>query len=139
MIMMRICSPVPGFTMMRNGAFGAGIYGACGRGLDRRFMVTLHNRQIGLMGGEPAANTLADMNAAQMKRNGKALDAAVHEDPHQTTGKARMEHLSTCYAASNTRDDGIGDPADTRNALGMAITSALAPPLGAPCHGALSP
>jgi|SRR6056297_3227557 len=116
MIMMKICSPVPGFTAMRIVSFGAGIYGACGRAFDGRFMITLHNRQIGLMGGEPAANTLVDMNAAQMKRNGEAWEAAVQKDPHETTGKARMEHLSTFYVAS-----------------------ALTPPLGASDHGALRP
>ncbi|RBI72710.1 hypothetical protein DQW77_10215 [Roseovarius sp. TE539] len=137
MIMVKICSPVPGFATMRNGAFGAGIHGVCGRAFDGRFVVPLPNSQIGLMAGEPAANTKADVNAAQTRRNGKALNAAVQKDPHETTGKARMEQLSTCYAAPDTRDAGIGDPAYTRNALGRAITGALTPPLGVPGHGAL--
>ena len=55
----------------------------------------------------------------------------------ETTGKAYMEQLSAYYATSHLWDDGIIDPVDTRNALGMAITSALNAPLGTPGYGVL--
>ncbi|MEQ8294767.1 MAG: carboxyl transferase domain-containing protein [Roseovarius sp.] len=137
MIMAMTCSHVPKFTVMCNGSFGAGNYGMCGRAFDGRFMFAWPNSQIGVMGGEQAANTLADVKAAQMKRNGEEVDDTVLEELRETTGRAYMEQLSAYYATSHLWDDGIIDPVDTRNALGMAITSALNAPLGTPGYGVL--
>jgi len=135
MIMAQSCSHVPKFTVMCHGSFGAGNYGMCGRAFDGRFLFTWPNHQIGVMGGEQASKTLADVKAAQMKRNGEAVDEAVIEELRQTTRAAYMEQVSAYYATSQIWDDGILDPVDTRNALGMAITASLNAPLAAPGYG----
>jgi len=70
MIMAQSCSHVPKFTIMCNGSFGAGNYGMCGRAFDGRFLFTWPNHQIGVMGGDQAANTLADVKASQIRREG---------------------------------------------------------------------
>jgi len=135
MIMAQSCSPVPKFTVMCNGSFGAGNYGMCGRAFDARFLFSWPNHQIGVMGGDQAANTLAEVKANQMRRNGGTVDKAEIERLWEDTRKAYQEQLSAYYSTSELWDDGIIDPLDTRNALGIAISASLNAPLGPSGYG----
>jgi 3-methylcrotonyl-CoA carboxylase beta subunit len=135
MIMAQSCSRVPKFTVMCNGSFGAGNYGMCGRAFDGRLLLTWPNHQIGVMGGEQAANTLAEVKINQMKRNGGTVDKAEIDQLWNVTRKAYQEQLSAYYSTSELWDDGIIDPADTRNALGIAISASLNAPLGEAGYG----
>ena len=135
MIMAQSCSRVPKFTVMCNGSFGAGNYGMCGRAYDGRLLFAWPNHQIGVMGGEQAANTLAEVKLNQMKRGGDAVDRALVERVREETLAAYQEQLSAYYSTSELWDDGIIDPVDTRNALGVAISASLNAPLGEPGYG----
>jgi 3-methylcrotonyl-CoA carboxylase beta subunit len=135
MIMAQACSHVPKFTVMCNGSFGAGNYGMCGRAFDGRFLFAWPNHQIGVMGGDQAANTLAEVKLNQMKRNGGAVDQDEIDRVWDVTRQAYQEQLSAYYSTSQLWDDGIIDPADTRNALGIAISASLNAPLGTPGYG----
>jgi 3-methylcrotonyl-CoA carboxylase beta subunit len=135
MIMAQSCSRVPKFTVMCNGSFGAGNYGMCGRAFDGRFLFAWPNHQIGVMGGEQAANTLADVKVRQMEREGLAVDHAVVDKLWEETRAAYVEQLSAYYSTSQIWDDGVIDLIDTRNALGVAITASLNAPLGEPGYG----
>jgi 3-methylcrotonyl-CoA carboxylase beta subunit len=135
MIMAQSCSHVPKFTVMCNGSFGAGNYGMCGRAFDGRFLFTWPNHQIGVMGGDQAANTLAEVKLNQMKRNGGAVDQTVVDQLWEDTRKAYQEQLSAYYSTSELWDDGMLDPVDTRNALGIAISAALNAPLDKAGYG----
>jgi 3-methylcrotonyl-CoA carboxylase beta subunit len=135
MIMALACSHVPKFTVMCHASFGAGNYGMCGRAYDGRFLFTWPNHQIGVMGGEQAANTLVEVKLRQMERNGEPADAAVLDDVYRTTMKAYEEQISAYHSTSELWDDGIIDPVDTRNALGIAISAALNAPFGEPGYG----
>ncbi|HHZ07738.1 MAG TPA: methylcrotonoyl-CoA carboxylase, partial [Rhizobiales bacterium] len=128
MIMAQSCSAVPKFTVMCNGSFGAGNYGMCGRAFDGRFLFTWPNHQIGVMGGDQAASTLAEVKLNQMKRAGQ-VDQAEVDRVWEETRKAYQEQLSAYYSTSQLWDDGIIDPVDTRNALGIAISASLNAPL----------
>ena len=129
MIMAQSCSRVPKFTVMCHGSFGAGNYGMCGRAFDARFLFSWPNHQIGVMGGEQAARTLAEVKMRQLEREGRALDKAVIDGVYQDTLKAYQEQLSAYYSTSELWDDGIINPVDTRNALGVAISASLNAPL----------
>lgn len=135
MIMAQSCSRVPKFTVMCHGSFGAGNYGMCGRAFDARFLFSWPNHQIGVMGGEQAARTLAEVKTRQLEREGLALDPSVIEGVYQDTLKAYQEQLSAYYATSELWDDGIIDPIDTRNALGVALSAAQNAPLGEDGYG----
>ncbi len=135
MIMAQSCSRVPKFTVMCNGSFGAGNYGMCGRAFDGRLLFIWPNHQIGVMGGDQAANTLAEVKMNQMKRNGGVVDQAEVDRLWEDTRKAYQEQLSAYYSTSELWDDGMIDPVDTRNALGVAISAALNAPLGDPGYG----
>lgn len=135
MIMAQSCSRVPKFTVMCNGSFGAGNYGMCGRAFDGRFLFTWPNHQIGVMGGDQAANTLAEVKANQMRRNGETVDDKVIQTLWEDTRKAYEDQLSAYYSTSQLWDDGIIDPVDTRNALAVAMSAAMNAPLGDEGYG----
>jgi 3-methylcrotonyl-CoA carboxylase beta subunit len=134
MIMAQSCSRVPKFTVMCNGSFGAGNYGMCGRAFDGRLLFAWPNHQIGVMGGDQAADTLAEVKMNQMKRAG-TFDQAEVDRLWDETRKAYQEQLSAYHSTSELWDDGIIDPVDTRNALGIAISASLNAPLGDPGYG----
>ena len=135
MIMAQSCARVPKFTVMCNGSFGAGNYGMCGRAFDARLLFAWPNHQIGVMGGDQAANTLVEVKANQMRRAGEAVDQATLERVRSETLTAYQEQISAWYSTSELWDDGIIDPVDTRNALGMAISVSLNAPLGEKGYG----
>jgi 3-methylcrotonyl-CoA carboxylase beta subunit len=135
MIMAQSCARVPKFTVMCNGSFGAGNYGMCGRAFDARLLFAWPNHQIGVMGGDQAANTLVEVKANQMRRAGEAVDPATLERVRSETLTAYQEQISAWYSTSELWDDGIIDPVDTRNALGMAISVSLNAPLGEKGYG----
>src|SRR6516164_1566716 len=135
MIMAQSCARVPKFTVMCNGSFGAGNYGMCGRAFDARLLFAWPNHQVGVMGGDQAANTLVEVKANQMRRAGEALDQATLARVRSETLAAYQEQISAWYSTSELWDDGIIDPVDTRNALGMAISVSLTAPLGEKGYG----
>jgi 3-methylcrotonyl-CoA carboxylase beta subunit len=130
MIMAQACSHVPKLTVMCHGSFGAGNYGMCGRAYDGRFLFSWPNHQIAVMGGEQAAGTLAEVKIRQLEREGKTADPAVLEQVRTATLRAYEEQTSAWYSTSEIWDDGVIDPLDTRNALGIALSAALNAPLG---------
>jgi 3-methylcrotonyl-CoA carboxylase beta subunit len=110
---------------MCHGSFGAGNYGMCGRAFDARFLFTWPNHQIAVMGGEQAANTLAEVKLRQLERSGQPADAAVLAQVREDTLRAYEKQTSAYYSTSELWDDGILDPVDTRNALGVALSAAV--------------
>jgi 3-methylcrotonyl-CoA carboxylase beta subunit len=132
MIMAQVGCTVPKFTVIVGGSFGAGNYGMCGRAFDGRFLWMWPQAQIAVMGAEQAANTLAEVKLRQLQRSGhvpsEAEIAAIREPVLQ-----RYRAESDAYhSTSELWDDGILDPLDTRNALGMAIVASLNAPFVAP-------
>jgi 3-methylcrotonyl-CoA carboxylase beta subunit len=135
MIMAVSCSEVPKFTVMCHGSFGAGNYGMSGRAFDSRFLFSWPQSQISVMGAEQAANTLADVKIRQLAKHGKKLSAeniAAIRDPVLGDFKRKQ---SAWWSTSEIWDDGILDPVDTRNALGIALSAALNTPINEPRYG----
>ena len=126
---------VPKFTVIIGGSFGAGNYGMCGRAFDGRLLFSWPNHQIAVMGGEQAAGTLAEVKLRQLKRAGASADPAVLAQLRAETLSAYEEQTSAYYSTSELWDDGILDPVDTRNALGVALSAAMNAPAGTPGNG----
>jgi 3-methylcrotonyl-CoA carboxylase beta subunit len=135
MIMAQACSRVPKLTLMCHASFGAGNYGMCGRAYDGRFLFSWPNHQIGVMGGEQAANTMVDVKLGQFRREGRAVDADVVDEIRASTMSAFSTQMSAYHSTSELWDDGILDPVHTRDALGIALTVALRAPLGEKGYG----
>lgn len=137
MLMVQANVTVPKFTVLVNGSFGAGNYAMTGRAYDPRFLFTWPNSQISVMGAEQAARTLAQVKVAALKRKGKTLSpeemAAIEKPIYQEYAAQSTAY----YATSEVWDDGIIDPVDTRNALGVAISASLNAPIEIPRPGVL--
>ena len=135
MIMAVAGASTPKFTVNCNGAFGAGVYGMSGRAFDSRFMFSWPGAQTSVMGAEQAANVLTDIKLRQLARSNETLTAeqiAAIRDPI-LANYAREQ--SAYHSTSELWDDGILDPPDTRNALGLCISAALNAPIAAPHYG----
>jgi 3-methylcrotonyl-CoA carboxylase beta subunit len=137
MIMVQAGSEVPKFTIMTNGSYGAGNYGMCGRAFDSRFLFSWPNSEISVMGGEQAAKTLATIKTTQLEREGKTLSEEERAKIYSDVTDDYEHQSSAYYTSSLIWDDGIIDPADTRNALGMAIATAMNAPIEDPRYGVL--
>lgn len=116
---------VPKFTVLIGGSFGAGNYGMCGRAYDPRFLFMWPNARISVMGGEQAANVLAQVKRDKYEREGKKWSAE-EEDRFKQPIMDNYEHQGhPYYASARLWDDGVIDPADTRRVLGLAISASL--------------
>ena len=135
MIMAQVGSHVPKFTIMCHGSFGAGNYGMCGRAYDGRFLFSWPNHQISIMGGEQAAKTLVEVKMRQLERRGEKVEQDALDAVYDETLEAYQHQTSAYYATSELWDDGLLDPVDTRNALGVAISASLNAPLGDKGYG----
>jgi acetyl-CoA carboxylase carboxyltransferase component len=123
-------STVPKFTVIVGASFGAGNYAMCGRAYSPRFLWMWPNSQIGVMGGQQAADVLISIQNDQRKRMGQAPlsqeEVAFLRDP---VIQAAIKEGDAYYSTSNLWDDGILDPAKTRDALGLAISASLNAPI----------
>jgi 3-methylcrotonyl-CoA carboxylase beta subunit len=137
MVMVQSNVRVPKFTVLCNGSFGAGNYAMAGRGYDPRFLFSWPNAKISVMGAEQAAKTLTLVKVASLARHGKTLTPEEIEEIRCPILAEYERQSSAYYATSELWDDGIIDPVDTRNALGIAISAALNAPLPEPSLGLL--
>jgi len=120
---------VPKFTVLIGGSFGAGNYGMCGRAFSPRFLFTWPNSRISVMGGEQAASVLATIRRDAMEARGESWGNEA-EEAFKAPVRARYESEGDPYhATSRLWDDGIIDPAQTRDVLGLAISASLNAPI----------
>jgi 3-methylcrotonyl-CoA carboxylase beta subunit len=119
------CAQVPKFTVIIGGSYGAGNYGMCGRAFNPRFLWMWPNARISVMGGEQAATVLATVRRDNIEAKGGTWSAD-DEEAFKAPIRAQYEHEGHPYFASaRLWDDGVIDPADTRQVLGLAISAAL--------------
>jgi 3-methylcrotonyl-CoA carboxylase beta subunit len=112
---------VPKFTIVCGGSFGAGNYGMCGRAYQPRFLFMWPNSKISVMGGEQAAGVLSTVKIEQLKKQGKELsDKEIEEIKAPIIEKYEKEG-NAYFSTSNLWDDGIIDPRQTRNILGLGL------------------
>jgi 3-methylcrotonyl-CoA carboxylase beta subunit len=129
------CARVPKFTVVVGGSFGAGNYAMCGRAYGGRFLWMWPNARISVMGGEQAANVLAQIKRDAMEARGEQWPEA-EEQAFKAPVREQYEHQGhPYYASARLWDDGIIDPADTRRVLGLAISAALNAPVEATQFG----
>jgi 3-methylcrotonyl-CoA carboxylase beta subunit len=120
---------VPKITVLIGGSFGAGNYGMAGRAYSPRFLFSWPNSRISVMGGEQAAAVLATIKRDAMQARGETWSAE-DEATFKTPVRARYEaEGNPYYATARLWDDGIIDPAQTRDVLGLAFAVALNAPI----------
>jgi len=128
MVMAVANAPVPRFTVIIGGSFGAGNYGMCGRAYSPRQLWMWPNARISVMGGEQAASVLATVRQEGLATRGKKMseeeEAAFKQpilDKYETEG-------NPYYSTARLWDDGIIDPRDTRTVLALGIAASLNAP-----------
>ena len=129
MVMAVACANVPKFTVVIGGSFGAGNYGMCGRAYSPRFMWMWPNARISVMGGEQAASVLARVRRDGIEaKGGEWSDADEAEFKQPITDQ--FEHQGNpYYATARLWDDGLIDPAQTREVLVLALSASLNAPI----------
>jgi 3-methylcrotonyl-CoA carboxylase beta subunit len=121
---------VPKFTVIIGNSYGAGNYGMSGRAYDPRFLFSWPNSRISVMGGEQAANVLAQVKRDQKERAGEDWSEADEPAFKQPILDQYEKQGHPYYASARLWDDGVIDPAQTRQVLGLAISAALNRPIG---------
>ncbi|GBM13930.1 Methylcrotonoyl-CoA carboxylase beta chain, mitochondrial [Araneus ventricosus] len=119
------CAKVPKLTVIIGGSYGAGNYGMCGRAYSPRFLFMWPNARISVMGGEQAANVLAQITRDQRKREGKPWSEEEEKALKQPIIERFEEEGHPYYSSARLWDDGIIDPRDTRRVLGLSLSAAL--------------
>jgi len=116
---------VPKFTVTIGGSFGAGNYAMCGRAYNPRMMWMWPNARISVMGGEQAALVLSTVKRDGLEARG---DEWSSDEQAEFENKIRDQYESQgspYYASARLWDDGVIDPADTRNVLSQALSAAM--------------
>ncbi len=111
---------VPKLTVIVGGSFGAGNYGMCGRAYSPRLLWMWPGARISVMGGEQAATVMTEV--------GQAETGAQLRDQYERQGQPY-------YATARLWDDGVIDPRDTRDVLGLALSAAANAPLAEVKYG----
>ena len=115
---------VPKVTVVIGGSFGAGNYGMCGRAYQPRFLFTWPNARISVMGGEQAASVLATVH--------READSWTPEQAEEFKAPIRQKYEdegNPYYATARLWDDGVIDPVQTRDVLGLAFAACLEAPI----------
>lgn len=123
------CAKVPKFTVIVGGSFGAGNYAMCGRSYNSRFVWMWPNSRISVMGGEQAANVLAQVTRDKKAKLGEDWSAEQEESFKAPIRDQYEQQGHPYYASARLWDDGIIDPMDTRRVLGLAISASLNAPI----------
>lgn len=124
-------SQVPLFTVMTGASYGAGNYAMAGRAYAPRFLFTWPNHRIAVMGGEQLAGVLDIVRREAAERAGQSVDEQQLEMAKQMLKMQVDQESDAFFATARTWDDGIVDPRQTRDALGIALEVAANRPIEA--------
>ncbi|WP_030250031.1 carboxyl transferase domain-containing protein [Streptomyces violens] len=129
------CTRVPKLTVVIGGSYGAGNYSMCGRAYSPRFLWMWPNAKISVMGGEQAASVLATVKRDQLEARGEEWPAE-EEDAFKAPIREQYETQGNAYyATARLWDDGVIDPMETRQVLGLTLTACANAPLTDPAFG----
>lgn len=135
MVMAVANARVPKLTVIVGGSFGAGNYAMCGRAYDPRFLWTWPNARISVMGGEQAANVLAQITREKHTKQGTAWPAAEEEQFKLNLREQYETQGNPYFASARLWDDGVIAPQDTRKILGLSLAAALNAPIESTSFG----
>jgi acetyl-CoA carboxylase carboxyltransferase component len=129
MVMAVANAPVPRFTVIIGGSFGAGNYGMCGRAYSPRQLWIWPNARISVMGGPQAAMVLATVRKESLTARGKSMTPEEEAEFMQPLLDKYEEEGNPYYSTARLWDDGIIDPRDTRTVLALGIAASLNAPI----------
>ena len=121
---------VPKLSVIVGGSYGAGNYGMCGRGFRPNFMFAWPSAVLATMSADIASNVMLEL-----RRNNVKAPTATQEELDEIEARVRAqygEQSDPYYATSRLWDDGIIEPTQTRDVLGLclSITASTPAPTG---------
>jgi 3-methylcrotonyl-CoA carboxylase beta subunit len=119
---------VPKLTVITGGSYGAGNYGMCGRAYGPRFLWMWPNASISVMGADQAAQVLVTVKEDQAAREGRELSEGERDAIRAPILEKYAREGSPYYSTARLWDDGIIEPAGTRDCLGLALSIVMAAP-----------
>ena len=120
---------VPKFTVIVGGSYGAGNYAMCGRAYDPRLLWMWPNARISVMGGEQAANVLVSVKIKRLQEQGVKMTEEEREKMIRPILDTYEAEASPYFSTARLWDDGLLDPLETRQALGLGIAMSLNAPI----------
>ncbi len=118
---------VPKITVIIGGSYGAGNYGMCGRAYQPRFLFSWPNARISVMGGEQAASVMSTVKREQMAATGAVLSDEEEQKIRAPILAKYESEGNPYYATARLWDDGVIEPTQTRDVVGLALSA---------CHNA---
>jgi acetyl-CoA carboxylase carboxyltransferase component len=116
-------STVPHLSLLIGNSYGAGHYGMCGRAYDPRFVFAWPSARSAVMG----ARQLAEVTYLVSKASALAQNKPFDEDGAQVVRKMIEQQIEAeampMVLSGLVYDDGIIDPRDTRDVLGVALSA----------------
>ena len=115
-------STVPMITIMVGASYGAGNYAMCGRAYEPRFLFTWPTHQISVMGPAQLGGVMEIIKRDAAKKAGKEVDEAVLTETRKRIEEQIGVETDYLYATGRTWDDGVIDPRDTRDVVGICLS-----------------
>jgi acetyl-CoA carboxylase carboxyltransferase component len=115
---------VPKLVLTINHASGAGYYAMAGQGFDPDFIFTWPTGRMGVMEGESAVTALFSTQLDELKKAGKAPDAALQAKMDAVRADYDQQ-LDARFAAARGFVDAVILPDETRATLGLALRTSL--------------
>jgi acetyl-CoA carboxylase carboxyltransferase component len=116
-------STVPHLSVLLGNSYGAGHYGMCGRAYEPRFVFAWPSARSAVMG----AQQLADVTYMVSKASALAQNKPFDEDGAQVVRQMIEQQIEAeampMVLSGLVYDDGIIDPRDTRDVLGVALSA----------------
>jgi acetyl-CoA carboxylase carboxyltransferase component len=125
-------SVVPRISVILGGSYGAGHYAMSGKAFGPSFIFALPSARYSVMGGQQAAKTVLDIQAAQLKRHGVTPDDQMLADLHERIKADYDKALDIRYAAARLWVDEILLPGELRSRLIRALDACANQPEIAP-------
>ena len=111
---------VPKISVIVGGSYGAGNYGMCGRGFRPNFMFAWPSAELATMSADIAANVMLELRRTSVKGA-----PATEEELVAIEKQVRVqygEQSDPYYATSRLWDDGMIEPSQTRDVLGLCLS-----------------
>lgn len=115
------CSMVPHISIVLGASYGAGNYAMCGRSFKPRFMFTWPTGRCSVMGPDQLSGVMQAIESRSEKSKGKEVDPVVVESRVRDLRNSVQRDSESYRTSAALLDDGVIDPRDTRDVLGMCL------------------
>ncbi|MCG8474420.1 MAG: acyl-CoA carboxylase subunit beta [Cytophagales bacterium] len=114
-------SEVPAITIMTGASFGAGNYAMNGRMYKPRFLFSWPNSVISVMGAEQLTGVMEIIGRNAANKAGIPFDEEKAKKQKEEMTKEIDRKSTAYYSSAQLWDDGVIDPSETREYLGMCL------------------